>query len=356
MIFVMFFILILASCQIRTIGIGSWIKKIDAEEASRLMLNFAAKMKREQRLDLEDSRLVYNDYIKKWYIEFSSQRLVTMCEARLLLVTVVEEFLYRINNHSLLSFEVEQFPFTASNLDIKINFESFHGLYVDPLYIGQIWLKCGCAYYYAFDRKVQDIDWSHDRWEPYFKSRELALLKQEADIPFTEPLPISALAYERYQADPLVPPAVFAPVASPIITIPQEPVGSIMPAPGSSSIIFPRSSLPSGITPVPIVLPDSGRLTTPVITTTSTMAPPTVTTPTVTIPTVTIPTVTTQTVTTPIIQSPTVQPIYAPPISSTQTVIAPSSTIPIVTPEPYVAPIPNIVQPSFTPDNIQIGN
>jgi hypothetical protein len=125
-----------------------------------------------------------------------------MCEARLLMVELLEEFLYRLNNHTVLSFQLETFPFTADDLEVKINFESYFGLYVDPLYIGLSWLKCGCVYYYAFDIKNYDADWSHQRFEPYFKSRELALIKKKADIPFDErenfPKRPNTFMYDRY--------------------------------------------------------------------------------------------------------------------------------------------------------------
>lgn len=178
------FMFMLTGCRQVEVPAGPWIKKIDSEEMSRLVINFSRKMKIDHHIELEDSRVEYNDYIKKVYLEYSSQRLLTVYEARLVMVELVEEFLQRVNNHTVLSFELERFPLTASDIEVKINFESFYGIYSDPLYVGLAWLKCGCVHFYAFDIKdrISDIDWSHDRWEPYFKSRELALLKKEADI------------------------------------------------------------------------------------------------------------------------------------------------------------------------------
>jgi hypothetical protein len=186
-IYIAFACLILTGCQRVEVGEGPWVKKIDSEEVSRLVINFSRKMKQEKHIELEDSRVEYNDFIKKIYLEYSSQRLLTVYDARLLMVEVVEEFLDRLNNHTILGFELEKFPFTADDLEVKINFESYYGHYIDELYVGLAWLKCGCVYFYAFDIKDEtDIDWSHDRWEPYFKSRELALLKKEADLPETD--------------------------------------------------------------------------------------------------------------------------------------------------------------------------
>jgi len=184
---------------------GPLIKKIDAEELSRLVINFSTKMKIEKHLELEDSWAAYDDYIDKICLRYSSQRLLTVYDARLLMVELVEEFLYRLNNHTVLSFELDHFPFTADDLDVRINFESFAGVFIDNQYVGLTWLQAGCVHYYAFNRKNIDIDWSHQRFEPYFKSKELALLKRQADLPFIEkrdvekpPKKPNTFLYDRY--------------------------------------------------------------------------------------------------------------------------------------------------------------
>jgi hypothetical protein len=146
-------------------------------------------MKIEKHLELEDSWAAYDDYISRLCIQFSSQRLLTVYDALLLLVEVVEELLYRLNNNSIISFELGTFPFTANNLDVKITFESFYGRYIDEKYVGLAWLQAGCVHFYAFDRKdpsYNGIDWDHHRFEPYSKSRQLALLKKQADLPHIE--------------------------------------------------------------------------------------------------------------------------------------------------------------------------
>jgi hypothetical protein len=179
-------ILILTSCQKKVVVSEPEVKKIDSEELSKIIINFSAKMKIDKHLELEDSWASYEDYIKKLYLRYSSQRLVTLYDARLIMVELVEELLYRINNHSILSYELEHFPFTADDLDIKINFESFYGRYIDEQYIGLVCLQDGGVHFYAFDHKDQSIDRFHDRFEPYTKSRELALIKRDIDLPFID--------------------------------------------------------------------------------------------------------------------------------------------------------------------------
>jgi hypothetical protein len=185
----MFLAALLTGCQPQVVGRGPWVKKIDSEELSRIIINFSTKMKIDKHLELEDSYAAYDDYITKLVLRYSSQRLLTVYDARLLIVELVEELLYRLNNNSIISFELDHFPFTANDLDVRINFESFYGRYIDELYVGMVWLQAGCVHFYAFDRKdpsLNGIDWDHDRFEPYFKSRELALIKKEADLPYIE--------------------------------------------------------------------------------------------------------------------------------------------------------------------------
>ena len=184
-------VILLSSCTGGMRVSGPVVKKIDSEEVSKIVVNFATAMKVEKHLELEDSWAYYNDDIEKFYLEFSSQRALTVYDARLILVELVEEFLYRVNNNNFVSFELRQYPLTADNLDVKINFESFYGRYIDEQYVGWLRLKNGCVRFYAFDNKdlsINGIDWHQIRFEPYVKSRELALLKRQADLPFTSDL------------------------------------------------------------------------------------------------------------------------------------------------------------------------
>lgn len=185
----MFLAMILTSCQTKVEGEGPWVQKVDSEALSTIIINFATKMKIDKHVELEDSWAAYDDYILKICLQFSSQRTLTVYDARLLMVELVEDLLYRLNNNEIISWELNHYPFTAKDLDVKINFESFYGRYIDELYVGLAWLQCNCVHFYAFDRKdstLNGIDWDHHRFEPYPKSRELALIKKQADIPYIE--------------------------------------------------------------------------------------------------------------------------------------------------------------------------
>lgn len=162
---------------------------VDAPEVSRLVAIFSAKMKHQERLDLENSFVIIEEgTIRKMYLEYSTQRLLTLGETRLLLVHIVDGFLDLLNRHTELSFQLDHFPFMPTDIDVTLNCESYYGLYVDPLYMGRVYLRNGCVYYYAFDIKNLNADWWHQKTEPYFKSREFALFKQMAEMPYTEDL------------------------------------------------------------------------------------------------------------------------------------------------------------------------
>jgi hypothetical protein len=194
-----FFIFILGifltGCRSKVVPEGPWIQKIDSWELSRMVIYFSAEMKSIHHLDLEDSYAAYDDNIKKIYLRYSSQRLLTLYEARALIVDLVEGFLEALNSNSVVGFELDTYPFTAHDLDVRINFESFYGKYCDEQYMGIIWLQHGCVSFFAFDRKDLLLDWDHDRIEPYAKSRELALIKKDADMTFTEE--VSVLKNDR---------------------------------------------------------------------------------------------------------------------------------------------------------------
>lgn len=176
-----------------------WVDTVDVPAVSRLMAFYAADMYDKHRLELEDSCVLRDENaIYRFNISFSSQRLLNLCDVRLLLVQVVDDFIDRVNNHAVLSFQLDSFPLTANNVDLNINFESFFGLYVDPLYIGKAQLWDSGSYFYAFNNKNLNADWSSYKYELYTKSRELALFKLEADLPYSdEGVPSQTQAKER---------------------------------------------------------------------------------------------------------------------------------------------------------------
>lgn len=163
--------------------------RIDAEEFSRTVIRFSTYLKREKGLSLEDSRCYYTDCVERLRLVYSSQKILDMCAARELLVDVVEGFLDELNSNSIIRSDVCSGAFTADDLEIYINFESYYVEYVDPFYVAWVVLDNGLASYYMGTLKQWYYDTWHSRIEPYYKSREFVEAQREADMIYPPPIP-----------------------------------------------------------------------------------------------------------------------------------------------------------------------
>lgn len=182
---------------------GQWFSIVDTDELSRVVIDYTTKLYHDRHLRLEHSYVYYDDEIKKIRLEFITQDILELKEARDLLVDVVEGFLERLDQDWIVSSELSD-PFTADNLNIYINLESYWGLYGDPFYVGWIVLERGLAFYYAFDVKDNKIDWWHSRVEPYYKSHQYVVFEREAEERYRAnlpPPPPTKLSKERYRED-----------------------------------------------------------------------------------------------------------------------------------------------------------
>jgi len=172
----------------------------NTDDMSQLIWGYATELKYEKHLRLEQSYVISGENHSTIHIEFSTQDILELCEARQLLVDVVEGLLDRVNN-SAVAFSLEPDPFTADHLEIYIDFESYYGLWTDPFYIGWVALEGGMSYFYAFTLKYKDLDFWHSRYEPYFQSKSFALFQRAAEQQYEKAHPKkkpSILTEERY--------------------------------------------------------------------------------------------------------------------------------------------------------------
>lgn len=162
------------------------VKVIDSEEMTWIVEKVMVKYRHAEgrRLKLEHSSVCYENEITGLRVEASSQEILSMCEARDLLVDLVEDFLREINSDPILGDQLTVYPFPANRLQIEINFESFFGIYVDPFYIGCMQMRNGMVRYSAFDMKDEHWHSWHSKVEPYSKSLELSRLRQAAEEDF----------------------------------------------------------------------------------------------------------------------------------------------------------------------------
>jgi len=179
--------LLLSGCS-RAVITSPPPKLVDASEVSWVIEKIAGTKwahERGRRLRLEHSSICYYDSqpTPTLRLELSSQEILEVKEARYLLVDFVENLLRELNTNPIVGSGLV-YPLGAENLRIEIDFGSFFGLYVDPFFIGYIDLKEGYARYYAFDQKDRERSNWHARVEPYWKTREVAMMERAAEAEF----------------------------------------------------------------------------------------------------------------------------------------------------------------------------
>lgn len=167
-------------------GVGEWVQKIDASEITYAVQHYMAYLRHVHRLRLEEAAVYYHDTIHTLRMEFISMDVWEVCDARELLVDVVEGLLHELNNNPVLAPQYLHYPLTADDLEIYIRFESFEMVYVDPYYVTFMSLEHGMVTFY--DGNVNDP--KQDLWEyrvePYYKSREFVLYGREAEAMFKQ--------------------------------------------------------------------------------------------------------------------------------------------------------------------------
>lgn len=191
----------------------------------------------EECLFLLDSRAYYDEEgVQRICMKFRTQALVEVLEGRDLIVRVVEGFLARVNNDPILPLYISDFPLTADNLHINIEFESFFGKYVDPLYMARIVLDCGLVYYYANNAVDPDTMVWHQRIEPYEKAYRFSMFKHmdenlrrplehQLQLPYEEFLPMPHIPSAQLSSSDLCPsyPKIHRPSFTPHYPTPPAP-------------------------------------------------------------------------------------------------------------------------------------
>ncbi|MBA2727977.1 MAG: hypothetical protein H0U49_07380 [Parachlamydiaceae bacterium] len=186
------------------------VKVVQEEEVTWVVEKIMAKWKhrRGQRLRLEHAYVYFGDTIKGLRLEISSQEILEVPEARNLLVDFVEELLRDINTDPLITSQLALGTLTPDDLSIVMNFESFFGRYVDPFYVGNIKLKRGIAYYYAFELKYEGWYAWKSRVEPYDKTREISILERAAEKEAVQQINVD----HPFSTDTLIREGIIAPV------------------------------------------------------------------------------------------------------------------------------------------------
>lgn len=151
-------------------------------ELEYVVISYGNTLEDNERLFLLDSRAWYDENgCNRICMSFRTQRLVKVCEARDIIVHLVEGFLERVNGDPMLPLYVNNFPFSPENLKINIEFESFFGKYVDAEYMARVKLEDGIVFYYANSAiDPNDSIWEQ-RVEPYEKAYRFSIYKHMDD-------------------------------------------------------------------------------------------------------------------------------------------------------------------------------
>lgn len=187
-----FLLVILTACECPQF----WIpqrpiqKDYDSDAFTCVTLHQAARLAHKWRWYLEDGWAYYDDFgtVNLIRLEYRTQNILELQEARAKLVDLVEEFLDSLESNPETGMNLAK-GFSAKNLLIHVDFQSYWGLYGDPQYIGWMVLENGMVYYYDFDVKNIYVDYWYSRIETYAKSKEIVHCEREAEEDYQRSLP-----------------------------------------------------------------------------------------------------------------------------------------------------------------------
>lgn len=165
------------------------IPTMSVEPVADVVLRYATELKYEKELNLMDSRIIYDDSLRRVRLNFVSQKILELCTARTLLVDVVEGLLKRLNESADARNQTFKRHFDYYDLEICIHYESFYVRYDDPMYISWVTLCNGISSFYAGDVFSIRLDKWHARSEEYYKSRLFVTIMRDSEQQYKETHP-----------------------------------------------------------------------------------------------------------------------------------------------------------------------
>ena len=193
---------------------------LNVGEVVHAVQHHLAYLRHEKHLRLEDSKIYYDASINTIRMEMTSQDVYEIREARFLIVDLVEGLLAEVNRNPDIAPHLTSFPLTADNLEIYIDFESFHMRYVDPYYVGYLTLENGIVTYDAADFKEPGRNIWNFRREAYPTALQLTVYEREAEKNFkatVEMQTLHLLKKEQYKPVEKDIPRYFSPYKKPTI-------------------------------------------------------------------------------------------------------------------------------------------
>lgn len=115
------------------------------------------------------------------WLDFETMNIMTIDDARDLVVNLTEGLLARLNQQQVLRDLTPNGEITEYNLFINIRFDSWFAVHIDPLYLGRVVLDGGEVFYYAQTGTYRGRDFKvhHQHKELYIVTKEIISLEME---------------------------------------------------------------------------------------------------------------------------------------------------------------------------------
>jgi len=161
------------------------VLSIHGQEVTNIIQEVSVDFKHDRHLHLCDAHTYYNaEGIHTIQLKYESQDLLDPCEARYLIVDLVEALLDKLNDNMYLIPEFPNFAFYPINFEIYINMTSFFSRYVDPYYIKWICMEDGIISFYAADMYDNNKNCWHARRESFYTSRNITIAERQAEAAY----------------------------------------------------------------------------------------------------------------------------------------------------------------------------
>lgn len=161
------------------------IISIHCEEITNIINEVSVDFEHKKFLYIDNAKTFYNEEgIHTIQLQYHTQETLDPCEARELIVDLVDALMKKLNDNVYLVPEFSHLSFLPSNFEIYITFSSYVIRYIDPYYIKYICLEDGIVTYYAGDLDDNDKDCWHTRKESFKTSRELAISRRNAEAAY----------------------------------------------------------------------------------------------------------------------------------------------------------------------------
>lgn len=158
------------------------VLSVHTDEVLNIIQEVSTNFKHDRHINLQHSHTYFNeDGIQTIQLQYITQNISDMCEARMLIVDLVEALLTRLNENPYLIPEFPNFAFYPYNFEIYITFESFFIRYIDPFYIKWICMEDGQIAYYAANLDDNNKDCWSVRRESFYTSRDIVFFERKAE-------------------------------------------------------------------------------------------------------------------------------------------------------------------------------